>query len=61
MAEQQVRRLPVLNHQKRLVGILSLGDLAREDGAGQRATTRALYGVSREGGRHTQRVSPGTR
>jgi len=61
MAEQQVRRLAVLNRQKRLVGILSLGDLAREDGAGQRATTRALYGVSREGGRHTQRVSPGTR
>lgn len=28
LGEQQVRRLPVLNRQKRLVGILSLGDLA---------------------------------
>ncbi|MEW6271576.1 MAG: CBS domain-containing protein [Thermodesulfobacteriota bacterium] len=28
MEERQVRRLPVLNSQKRLVGIVSLGDLA---------------------------------
>jgi len=28
MEEKQVRRLPVLNHSKRLVGIVSLGDLA---------------------------------
>lgn len=28
MGEQQVRRLPVLNRDKRLVGIVSLGDLA---------------------------------
>lgn len=28
MGENQVRRLPVMNRQKRLVGILSLGDLA---------------------------------
>ena len=28
MSDQQVRRLPVLNRQKRLVGIVSLGDLA---------------------------------
>jgi CBS domain-containing protein len=27
MGQWQVRRLPVLNHQKRLVGIVSLGDL----------------------------------
>jgi CBS domain-containing protein len=31
MGENQVRRLPVLNRQKRLVGILSLGDLALTD------------------------------
>jgi CBS domain-containing protein len=28
MEEKQIRRLPVLNDQKRLVGIISLGDLA---------------------------------
>lgn len=28
MEDQQIRRLPVLNKQKRLVGIISLGDLA---------------------------------
>jgi CBS domain-containing protein len=37
MSEQQVRRLPVLNRKKRLVGILSLGDLAlnAKDNAGK--------------------------
>ena len=29
MANIKVRRLPVLNRDKRLVGIISLGDLAR--------------------------------
>jgi CBS domain-containing protein len=30
MADWQVRRLPVLNRDKRLVGIISIGDMARE-------------------------------
>lgn len=36
MGELQVRRLPVLNRDKRLVGILSLGDVAlmKKDSAG---------------------------
>src|SRR6185436_10800800 len=29
MAEQQVRRLPVMNRQKRLVGVVSVGDIAK--------------------------------
>lgn len=29
--QQQIRRLPVLSREKRLVGILSLGDLARKE------------------------------
>ena len=34
MSKLQVRRLPVLSRQKRLVGIVSLGDLAiKQDGA----------------------------
>lgn len=30
MADQQVRRLPVVNRDKRLVGIVSLGDLSQQ-------------------------------
>lgn len=39
MGEHQVRRLAVLNRAKRLVGIVSLGDLARQEevGAGEAA------------------------
>ena len=29
MAEQRVRRMPVMNRQKRLVGVVSLGDVAK--------------------------------
>jgi CBS-domain-containing membrane protein len=35
MEKGQIRRLPVLSHEKRLVGIVSLGDLAVH--AGQKA------------------------
>src|SRR5258706_5474779 len=31
MSEQQVRRLPVVNRDKRLVGIVSLGDMAQNE------------------------------
>jgi CBS domain-containing protein len=34
MGDIQVRRLPVLNRDKRLVGIVSLGDIANERGPG---------------------------
>src|SRR4029079_7489862 len=43
MAEHQVRRLPVLNRNKRLVGIVALADLAR---TGDNASKEALEGVS---------------
>ena len=52
MADIQVRRLPVLNRDKRLVGILSLGDIAISPD-GQEAG-EALRGISRPGGDHTQ-------
>ncbi len=52
MAEQQVQRMPVLNRDKRLVGIVSVGDLARE--AGGELAGRALAGISRPGGQHNQ-------
>jgi CBS domain-containing protein len=53
MADQQIRRLPVLNEARRLVGIVSLGDLARKtDGADEAA--HALSGIAQPGGRHSQ-------
>jgi len=45
MREKQVRRLPVLNHDKRLVGIVALGDLAVEDG-NELLAGHALEGIS---------------
>ena len=53
MAEQQVRRMPVLNRDKRLVGIVSVGDLARE--ALGAAAGQAMSGISRPGGPHSQK------
>ena len=52
MSEAQVRRLPVLDANDRLVGMVSLGDLSRE--ADQSAATQALEGVSAPGGQHSQ-------
>jgi CBS domain-containing protein len=52
MAEQRVRRLPVLNHDKRLVGIISLGDIALKQG--QKAAGKAVQGISQHGGPHSQ-------
>ena len=52
MADIKVRRLPVINHDKRLVGILSLGDMAVEDGPDNAGA--ALCGISEPGGDHSQ-------
>ena len=52
MSEEQVRRLPVLDAEDRLCGIVSLGDLTRET-RGEAAQT-ALEGVSSPGGSHQQ-------
>ena len=52
MADAQVRRLPVLDDSDRLVGMVSLGDLARET-SGESAH-HALEGVSAEGGERQQ-------
>ena len=52
MGKIQVRRLPVVDRDKRLVGIVSLGDLARNE----EPTTvgRAVERVSEPGGKHSQ-------
>ncbi|KLK90183.1 inosine-5-monophosphate dehydrogenase [Microvirga vignae] len=52
MAEIQVRRLPVVNRDKRLVGIVALGDLAVMEGG--RAAGEAVSGISQPGGQHSQ-------
>ena len=50
MSDAQVRRLPVIDHEERLCGILSLGDIARE--ADEECAERALEGVTQPGGEH---------
>jgi CBS domain-containing protein len=51
MAQAQIRRMPVLDRSKRLVGIVSLSDLSdtRPEQSGE-----ALCAITREGGQHTQ-------
>jgi CBS domain-containing protein len=52
MGDVKVRRLPVLNREKRLVGIVSIGDLSlttRPD-----TTGLAVADISRPGGAHSQ-------
>ena len=52
MGDIQVRRPPVVDRDKRLVGILSLGDVAVVDGNG--SAGEALSRLSRPGGEHSQ-------
>jgi CBS domain-containing protein len=52
MSDLKVRRLPVVNRDKRLVGIISLGDLAMNGEAAQAGA--ALGGISQPGGEHSQ-------
>jgi CBS domain-containing protein len=50
MGDIQVRRLPVVNREKRLVGIVSLGDVAQNEDL--ETTGDATAGVSKPGGKH---------
>ena len=52
MSDAQVRRLPVVDVDDRLVGMVSLGDLSRETGG--EVAHQALDAVSAEGGQHRQ-------
>ena len=52
MGEQQIRRLPVLNRDKRLVGIISLGDVAHA--ASEKIVGRAVSDITKPGGKHDQ-------
>lgn len=53
MADIQVRRLPVLDRDKRLVGIIAIADIARSSIADGSVET-AVSGISAPGGYHTQ-------
>ena len=53
MAHVRVRRLPVVNREKRLVGILSLGDVASKD-EHRETVAETVAGVSTPGGPHRQ-------
>lgn len=52
MSKAKVRRLPVVSREKRLVGIVSLGDLALAEEAA--TTGQAVAGISKPGGSHCQ-------
>jgi len=51
MADIQVRRMPVINHDKRLVGIVSITDLAKEE---EREAGEALRDIARPSALHSQ-------
>jgi CBS-domain-containing membrane protein len=53
MAEIRVRRLPVLDHDKRLVGVVSITDLASGD---ETHTGEVLREIARPSGLHSQIV-----
>lgn len=52
MADIQVRRLPVLNRDKRLVGMISIGDLAKTEA--DASAGAALASIAQPGGEHSQ-------
>jgi CBS domain-containing protein len=52
MGDIQVRRLPVVNRSKQLVGIIALGDIALVQGGN--GTGATLSRISRPGGQHAQ-------
>lgn len=54
MGDLQVRRLPVMNREKRLVGIVTLGDIACSQRTDTECVGEALGSISRPGGIHSQ-------
>lgn len=54
MAEQQIRRLPVVDRNKRLVGIVSISDLAH--GGQSAGSGEALSEIARPSGLHSQAI-----
>jgi CBS domain-containing protein len=55
MGELKVRRLPVLNRDKRLVGIVALSDICRTGDYHAEVSAVALGRISVPSGQHLQR------
>ena len=51
MGEHKVRRMPVMDRNKRLVGIVSIGDVAQSE---QKAAGNAVDKIAEKGGPHSQ-------
>jgi CBS domain-containing protein len=51
MGDVKLRRLPVMDRDKRLVGIISLGDVAQRE---QKAAGRSMEKIAAKGGPHDQ-------
>ena len=51
MGDVKVRRLPVVDREKRLVGIISIGDVAQRE---QKAAGRSMEKIATKGGPHDQ-------
>jgi CBS domain-containing protein len=58
MGDIQLRRLPVLSREKRLIGIVSLADVAKSSVGAK--TGRTLGHITRPGGSHSQGNTNGT-
>jgi CBS domain-containing protein len=54
MSDVKVRRLPVVDREKRLVGIVSISDLAKSDNAA--STGQAVADITAPGGAPSQRA-----
>jgi CBS-domain-containing membrane protein len=52
LGDEQIRRMPVLSRNKRLVGIVALADLTIN--AQPQQTGATLSAISRHGGQHSQ-------
>lgn len=51
MSDLKIRRMPVLNQDKRLVGIVSLGDISK---GSEECSAHALSKICERGGQHSQ-------
>jgi CBS domain-containing protein len=51
MGEVKVRRLPVMDRDKRLVGIISIGDVSKNE---TRAAGKSMEKITEKGGPHAQ-------